>query len=134
MAVGLWDGLNLHLHVHGTELSLRGTVQYPRTAASLQCAGHYVPAVTSAIYNYNKVLLLSKPLAPQALLKPLHALLLSWGMWVMTGSFGSLQATRHGDWEWADKPCRSVWQLCRFQLCKWPDQQGAAKHHQHGEP
>jgi hypothetical protein len=65
---------------------------------------------------------------------PSHALLLSWGMWLMTGDCGPLRATRHGDWEWADKPCHSIRQLCRLQLCKWPDQQGAAEHHQRCKP
>lgn len=65
---------------------------------------------------------------------PSRALLLSWGVWLMTGGCGPLRATRHGNWEWADKPCHSIRQLCRLQLCKWPDQQGAAEHHQRCKP
>ena len=60
----------LIIMVFKTNLSLHGTVRLPRTAASVLCAGHYVPAVTSAIYKYNRVLLLSKPLALQVFFKP----------------------------------------------------------------
>ena len=48
---------------------MQDTVRLPRTAASILCAGHYVPAVTAAIYKYNKVLLQSKPLALQVFFK-----------------------------------------------------------------
>ena len=56
--------------VLGSNLSLQGTVRLPRIAASILCTGHYVPAVTAAIYKYNKVLLLSKPLALQDSFRP----------------------------------------------------------------